>query len=186
MRADELTLRLANLQREVRRLRVVVGLCVLGVAVLALSASTQQEGQEVVRARTLIIVDDEGRERIVMGAPVPEPEGMRVAPVTGLVINDEAGAERFGVGLLQTGAVVLGLDAPPGTGDGGNRERITLSAGATGGAELRFLNRKSVVAAHMSLFRDDEVRLFFTSHREDGNVVHRISAEGDTVVVHPG
>ncbi len=38
--------------------------------------------------------------RMVMGAPVPEPEGQRVSPMTGLVIRDADGAERFGVGLF--------------------------------------------------------------------------------------
>ncbi len=70
------------------------------------------------------------RVRIFLGSPVPDPaEGRRVAPATGLVINDSAGAERFGLGLFPNGRVVMGFDAPPGTGDERNRPVATAAQG---------------------------------------------------------
>jgi hypothetical protein len=50
----------------------------------------------------------------------------------GLRINDPNGAERFGASYMEDGRVVLGLDAPPGTGDDRNRERINLVADEKG------------------------------------------------------
>ena len=53
-------------------------------------------------------------------------------------INDPNGAERFGVSYKEDGVIGLGLDAPPGTGDDRNRERINLVADEKGGAWLSF------------------------------------------------
>jgi len=70
-------------------------------------------------------------------------------------------------------------------GDERNRERITISANSTGGAELRFLDRQTLVRAHMRLFKDNKVRLFFTDSEPDGTRVYRVAAEGDTLLTHP-
>ena len=179
----EMVARLTSLERQVRLLKLALAIPSAVLLVVGL-AGWQTRPEEVIRARTLIITDSLGRDRILMGAPVPEPEGQRISPNTGLVINDPTGAERFGLGLLDNGDMVMGFDAPPGTGSGGNRERITISAPRNGGAELRFLNQKSMVAAHMPLFSDGQVALFFTNYTPDGALVHRVSATGDTVVLH--
>ena len=59
-----------------------------------------------------------------------------------------------------------------------------MSASENGGAELRMLDRRSYVRAHMELFDDNTVALFFEEPRGDTTIVHRVSATGDTVVVH--
>jgi hypothetical protein len=60
--------------------------------------SSAQE-QKTIRTHTLIIEDAQGRDRLVLGAPVPDMKGGgRISPSVGLVINDPDGLERFGVG----------------------------------------------------------------------------------------
>ncbi len=177
--------RLASVERQLRRHRLVASGALLLASVVALSGWMGARQESVLRARAVIIEDEEGRERVVLGAPVPDPqEGPRRSPATGLVINDASGYERFGVGLSADGSMVMGFDAPPGTGTGGNRERITIAANGQGGAELRVLGHDSRVRAHMSLFRDNTVALFFTEYEPNRTIVHRVSAKGDTTVVH--
>jgi len=68
---------------------------VTGVLTLP-SVRAQESTAAIIRARGLIILDEQGRERIFVGAPVPDPkEGTRRSPSTGLVINDPAGHERL-------------------------------------------------------------------------------------------
>ena len=71
---------------------------------------------QVIKTRGLIIVDEKGRERVIMGAPVPDPpkEGRkRVNAAHGMIILDPEGYERFGVGLMDNGQMGMGFDAPP-------------------------------------------------------------------------
>lgn len=67
----------------------------------------------------LLILDEQGFDRIALGAAVPDPNiGRRIGPSTGMIINDEQGFERSGYGLLKVQnryRVVLGLDSAQGT-----------------------------------------------------------------------
>jgi hypothetical protein len=159
-------------------------LIVLAAAAAALQAgTTQPESTPILRARGLIIVDDRGRERIFVGAPVPDlKEGKRRSPSTGLVINDAAGYERFGLSLTEDGRIVMGFDAPPGTGDSRNRERITIVADAAGGAYVRFLNRKTFVAGRLVLDDKDQFSLEFLDFPEGKAISRRMSVKGEETV----
>lgn len=66
----------------------------------------------------MMILDDHGFDRIVVGDPVPDPNiGARVSASTGLAINDAEGFERSGWGHFpKSGHVGLGLDHPGGEG----------------------------------------------------------------------
>ena len=59
-----------RLNRTVRWLQVYAALLTIAVAVLFIRSGTATDG--VLRARGLIIEDEVGRERILIGAPVPE------------------------------------------------------------------------------------------------------------------
>ena len=59
-----------RLKRTVRWLQVYAALLTIAVAVLFVRSGTATDG--VLRARGLIIEDEVGRERILIGAPVPE------------------------------------------------------------------------------------------------------------------
>ncbi len=184
MSATDRSERLEALERRVRRLTLASGIACLSVIVIGGAAWTAQSQRDVLRARALIITDRRGTERIVMGAPIPEPEGRRIAPATGLVINDSTGAERFGVGLLGNGYLGMGFDGPPRPGLRSTRERINIGLDPEGRLKLRFLDMDGRVRAHMELFDDNNVYLFFTDLQEDRTVVHRLDAHGDTVITH--
>jgi len=65
-------LEIIRLQKQIKRLEVCVAL--LGIAVLALTATAfdaAESHNQVLRARGLIIEDNEGRERILIGSPIP-------------------------------------------------------------------------------------------------------------------
>jgi hypothetical protein len=178
------------LKREVWRLRVgtafAVGAAVIaainGAAGAAISATSGAQDSKALRVRSLVIEDEAGNDRIVLGAPVPDPrEGRRNSPSTGMVINDEKGVERFAVGLQANGRVVMGFDAPPGTGDPRNRERITLVADATGGAYLRFLNRKTHVPGRLVLDDNDQFYLEFLDFAGAKVTTRRIGFKGEEI-----
>ncbi len=64
----------AALRREVRRLRL--GMSVAGVALMVLTVAAFRTAQPgVLRARGLVIVDASGRDRILIGAPIPASTG---------------------------------------------------------------------------------------------------------------
>src|SRR5215813_8419363 len=141
---------------------------------------------QVLRARGLIIVDERGRERIFIGSPVPDPkEGARRKPATGITINDPAGFERFGLGLFEDNHLIMGFDAPPGTGDERNRERINISADAKGGGYIRFLNRKTSVPGLLQLGDDDRLYLDFVDVQPSKVVRRRIGFSGEQKIEEP-
>lgn len=170
--------RLAVLEKRVRVLTRGLGVSLCLLVVLVTTAWTRRQEPSILRARALIIVDSLGRERIRMGSPVPEPPG-RISRMTGLAIRDTAGAERFGLGLHESGQMSMGFDAPPGTGDDRNRERINIVADPKGGAYIRFLNRRTLVAGYLSLGRDDRMWLEFVDVRPDSVVLRRIGFHGE-------
>jgi hypothetical protein len=156
------------------------------LAAVTLPSVLAQEQPPIVRARGVIIVDDQGRDRILIGAPVPNPrEGVRRSASTGIVINDPAGYERFGVGLTEDGQMGMGFDAPPGTGDPRNRERMNLVADASGGAYIRFLNRKTFVPGRLVLDGADQFYLEFLDFPEGKTVSRRIAFGGEQTTERP-
>lgn len=72
----------------------------LGLAIVVLvSSAWRQSPIEVVRAKGIVIVDDDGRERILIGAPVPASQHRRsTIQGTGVVILDETGVDRLALG----------------------------------------------------------------------------------------
>ena len=154
------------------------------------AANQSSQVAPVIKTRGLIIVDDKGRERVIMGAPVPDPpkEGRkRVNPAHGMIILDPEGYERFGVGLMDNGQMGMGFDAPPGKGDDRNRERIHIVADPEGGAMLRFLNKKTSVPGWLKLGEDDNLYLEFIDIQKGKNKVvrRRIGMNGEQTVEEP-
>jgi hypothetical protein len=172
--------RIARLERQNRRLSIGLTTALLGVAVVSVAAWRPQQ-PDVIRARAIIIVDSIGRERVVLGAPIPEPPG-RIAPASGMVIRDTAGFERFGVSLFPNGRMVMGLDAPRGTGDDRNRERINIVADERGGSYIRFLDRRTLVAGYLRLGDDNRMWLEFVDVRTDSIMSRRIGFATDQTI----
>jgi hypothetical protein len=80
MAIDERDREFSELRREVRRLRTVVGILGLGF-IGTVGAAFRSRDAEVLRARGLILVDEAGRDRILLGAPIPHRFGSRCARV---------------------------------------------------------------------------------------------------------
>ena len=183
--SGQLVVRMDGLERRLRALAMVsAALAVFAISAITLPSATAQGQPQVLRARGLIIVDEQGRERIVLGSPVPDPkEGKRLNPSTGMLINDINGYERFGLGLTQDNRMGMGFDAPPGKGDDRNRERINIVADDNGGAYLRFLNRKTGVVGRLMLDAADQFYLEFLDFPEGKVLSRRIGFKGEQPVV---
>lgn len=112
---------ISNLEQRHRRLTVLnVCLIVLMLVQLAYTIwATRHENTtgQILRARGLIVADEKGTERIVIGAPLPDPmvhgkRQKRDGAVSGLIIADATGTERGGyVTDDQGGNALLTLDA---------------------------------------------------------------------------
>jgi hypothetical protein len=171
--------RIANLERQLRRTRFTAGVAVAGLLALTAGAWVRPAQQpDTIHAKVLILEDAQGRKRIVLGAPIPEPAGARIAPSTGMIILDSNGVERFGVGLFPNGMMNMGFDAPRGTGDERNRERINLTAAPNGGAEIRMLDRKTWVRWRVALDSQDSVTMQFLDFPQGEALLRRYSIGG--------
>ena len=127
--------RLASLERQLRLQRISLGV-VIGIAILAAARpfDVQQVPAEL-RVRSIVVEDEAGQARIVMGSLGEREHGEGF----GIAINDAAGAERFGVSHFPDERIVMGFDAPPGVGHP-MRDRLGLGVGATGRPFLMLLN----------------------------------------------
>lgn len=152
--ANDLRARLDAIERQCRHLRagMIVAIVVALSAGFLGSSVLGQQGTDSLRVRSLVVGDSNGQPRIVSGAPIPNSSGR-----TGMRINDAAGVERLGISLQSNGSMVIGIDAPPGTGNDLNRERITLVADQNGGAHIRFLDRRTSVPARIYLDQENKV-----------------------------
>ena len=65
---------LAALQRQLRQLQVYAAMSTIVLVIAALSAFKSQSGQ-ILRVRGIVIEDAAGRERILIGAPIPFAKG---------------------------------------------------------------------------------------------------------------
>lgn len=101
--------RLQSLEKRTRKLERWLSLSVCGwlltFGVMVVSAWTwqakSQPQSDTLRLRRLAIVDEKGIERVVLGAPVPEPIilGKRITrggPASGIILFDAEGNERSG------------------------------------------------------------------------------------------
>jgi hypothetical protein len=173
--------RVDRLQRELGRSRRLSMLLIVLVAVMAVTAWHQPlRRYQTIRTRLLIVEDAQGRDRIIIGAPRPDPRGS-----VGMQINDTLGHERFGLGLQPSGRMSMGFDAPPGTGDDRNRERINMWADQHGGAAIRFLDRKTMLKSIWQLDAENRVWLEFYDFPEGQIVRKKIGFGPDQVVREP-
>ena len=172
--------RLASLERRVRLMQLGIGCAVLlGIVAATSSRSPAQQPTDALRVRQLIVEDSDGRSRIVLGH-LDAPGNTRRL---GIRINDPQGVERFGVSFMRDDAnMVMGFDAPPGTGDDRNRERINLVADGKGGAHIRFLDRRTSVASRVYLDEQNHVWLSFSDFTQTPAVVRRYGLSGEEVV----
>jgi hypothetical protein len=175
---DPIEKRLTRIERTNRILIGILSATFIVMCSALVAAFSQSSPRESLRARSLVIEDSAGRPRILMGAPVPDRNAAG-NPRAGLIINDAAGVERFGLGLQDSGRLVMGLDAPRGKGDDRNRERITLVADENGGSYIRFLDRTTSVPARIYLDEQNRVWLEFIGAQANEIIRRRIGLSGD-------
>jgi hypothetical protein len=184
-----------------RTTKILLSLLVIGVwCLLAQSVfnvfSTEANAEDVktqqlIRTRGLIIVDEQGRDRVILGAPVPDPPhvGKRINPAHGIIILDQQGYERWGVGLMDnTGQMGMGFDAPPDPANPKkNPERLHFIADGKGGAMIRFLNRQTGVPGWIRLGEDDKLYFEFIDVQKDKNKVikRQLGIDGEKMVEQP-
>jgi hypothetical protein len=148
------------------------------VALAAVPRPQAQQPTDTLRVRKLIVEDGTGKERVVLGYLDAPGNTRRI----GLRINDPAGVERFGLSHIDNGSLVMGFDAPPGTGVDANRERITISADATGGAHLRFLDRRTNVVSRMYLDDQNQVWMQFSDFTRTPASIRRYGLAGEQLI----
>lgn len=153
MESERLEYRIRQLQRKTVSLTALCGVLFLVLAGVTISTRVNgvkaAEDSKVLRVKGLIIEDDAGRARILLGAPLPSvSERIRKdATGTDLVFLDEQGYDRFRVGEM--------LPAMPGFHRIGSSYGVTIldtKSGERGG--LGFLsNGKNVNRAVIALDR---------------------------------
>jgi hypothetical protein len=184
-RNDNVESRLTQIEQ---RNRVLTGmitiLFLVGCSGILVGWSQSRPSPELLRVRGLIVEDASGQARILIGSPIADRNAGGNSR-TGIVINDAAGVERFGLGLQDSGRVVMGFDAPLGKGDDRNRERITLVADENGGSYIRFLDRTTSVPARLYLDDQNRVWLEFISTQANEIVRRRIGFTGEEVIRSP-
>ncbi|MEN8145895.1 MAG: hypothetical protein ABFS14_13230 [Gemmatimonadota bacterium] len=66
--------RVADLERSYRRVQVVAAVLTFILAIIALRPFIAGSDERVIRAQGIVLIDDQGRERILIGAPIPHAE----------------------------------------------------------------------------------------------------------------
>jgi hypothetical protein len=96
-------------------LSLVVGACVIGAlgACSSVKPATQQPAESL-SVRELNIVDEKGQARLRIGAPLPDPKGLkRAVTAYGIQFMDSSGKEVGGLAMLEpVGISGLCFDAP--------------------------------------------------------------------------
>jgi hypothetical protein len=114
--------RIAKLERQVRLL-TFVSLAGLTFIVVTFSTSLRttyvsaDDGTSILRTRGIVIEDDHGRPRLLLGAPIPRVEGRkrRDALTNGIVVLEENGTDRVVVGDALEPMVAGGVGKRTGT-----------------------------------------------------------------------
>lgn len=133
-----------------------VSLASLAVSGLLYRASRDMvDNHRVITARGLVIVDETGQPRAILGAPVPDPfvkgvQSARSAPASGLVLIGPDGNERGGYLSVDVGGeAVLTLDSAD-----ASAEVFKVVANADAGASL-FLQHAGGATAMLTTYRGE-------------------------------
>jgi hypothetical protein len=137
-----LEVRITQLERSVGRSRLVAS--AFGLALLALVVvQYSRPGPavlDVVQARRIVLVDDEGRTRLELAQDPKNTD--RRSRSAGLRVFDNTGHERGGFSTFDDGSVVLAMDAPHGVGDA-MPDRLGLSVSPDGSADIMLIDNQT-------------------------------------------
>jgi hypothetical protein len=132
------------LEKQYRRLKALmvclIALMLVQTAYTVWATRSSRTNGQILHARGLVITDDKGTERVVIGAPLPEPTILekvhkRDGPISGLIIVDATGTERGGYATSdQGGNAILTLD-------GQGLQTVLLLAEPDGATTFRIWDR---------------------------------------------
>jgi len=177
----ELDRRCNRAERAARRSRLLAAAAGIGVLATWVSGATwvrQPKAQDVVRTKLLIIQDSEGRDRIVLGAPMPDGR-----QYVGMKILNAGGMEQFGLGLKADGSVSMGFDTKPGVGNPANRERLNMGVSATGQGWIRYLDNETRARMWLMLDSADTPVVQFLDWPDNRRIkVRQLGFAGETTL----
>lgn len=182
--------RVVRLERALRRQRLAGAalLALLLVAAIAPQSAPPAPAQRAPGAsaapaeltvRRLVVVDDQGRTRLVLGQDPADTQ--RRSRSCGLTIYDGSGAERGGLSTMDDGSVVLGLDAPVGVGSP-MRDRIGLAVSPNGAARIDLINNQTLLPVRLVSDADGTGGVEFFKYDLDKRecTIRRLSHEGES------
>lgn len=140
--------RIVRLERSLRFTRLAAAGAGLALLVLAMvqCAGRVPAVVDEVRARRIVLVDDEGRMRVEIAQDPKDTQ--RRARSAGLRVFDNTGHERGGFGTFDDGSVVLAMDAPHGVGDP-MPDRLGMTVSPDGSADLMLLDNQTRAVAKL-------------------------------------
>jgi hypothetical protein len=178
--------RLDRLERSLRRARgTTLALGVARCATLASGFATAgARFFEEIRTTRLVVVDDAGVPRVVIGQDPVETE--RMSRAAGITIYDEKGDVRGGFCTFADGSVVLALDAPVGVG-AAMRDRLGMKVYASGAADFMVIDNQTRAIAKMYSDGSGGGGLQACEWDHDGGKIRvkTFGVEGDVVETYP-
>jgi len=146
--SSSLEQRVAYLEIALRRARIMASLVlVIGLVVLAAGfGSRRGQVADEVRTHRLVVFDDSGHTRAVIGQDPVHVQ--RIARASGLLLYDDKGNERGGFSTFDDGSVVIGLDAPVGVG-AAMPDRIGLKVFPNGAAYVMLIDNQTGPVARL-------------------------------------
>jgi hypothetical protein len=145
----DLEVRIRRLESSLRRTRLLAGVAGSALLVLfAVQCSTAAPAVlDLVQARRIVLVDDEGRVRVELAQD--SKDAGRRARSAGLRIFDNTGHERGGLATFDDGSVVLALDAPHGVGHP-MPDRLGLRVYPDGASHIMLLDNQTRAVAKLA------------------------------------
>ncbi len=146
--SSSLEQRVAYLEIALRRARIMASLLVVGGLVVLAAGFGSRGGQaaDEVRTHRLVVLDDSGHTRAVIGQDPANVQ--RIARAAGLLLYDDKGNERGGFSTLGDGSVVIGLDAPVRV-EAAMRDRIGLKVFPNGAAYVMLIDNQTGTVARL-------------------------------------
>jgi hypothetical protein len=127
---ESLARRLERVERGIRRWRVIGSAALVTLAFLVLLGATGQKVEDEVRAKSFVLVDQQGRQRAVLNV-VPLP----FFDIAGLKLYDQKGRARAALAVAGDGSSALNLY------DQANFTQVNLSADPDGTPHLNLFGR---------------------------------------------
>jgi hypothetical protein len=176
--------RIEKLERRISILRISLAVIVLAMVFFAALpwAKSSTAGANL-RVRSLAVVDDQGVERILIAAPLPNPvsggkASQRRSRSYGIQLNDAKGNEFGGFTIADDGALVTCFDWAPG-------EATCMFAMPSGDAGFEVKSLGGKTRGQFLLSPNGDVGLTLHDAAERPRIRFSVSADGKTAVEPP-